>query len=288
MDAIFQYPIDYMDESINRFKSYMEKASLQLQIELEEYATSSSSIYVNEGVREFNEKLKRGIKLIITRLKEFIQDTRVNIEKYMVQKKVEKRIAKIAKWMHKSNELKNMQVKYKDRSARARFIKKEKAAMKRMFRKKNTKAEELKVQFQRYKEQLSILEKAEIAYASSKVIQIISNAFVNGLQAHLDEALDDAEYTAEELAGAELFINASNNRNINESVEGDEVDVKEMSTMITEYSNYITTMSIDEINVWRETFNEYMKILDKIEVQINVSINNESLEKDIKEDGMED
>ena len=267
MDAIFQYSTDYMEEPLTRFNSYMEKASLQLRVELEEYVEStlntSSSIFIIEGADSFFEKFKKAIKLIIERLKEFIRDTKVNFQKYKKDKASEEKIDKLASIFNKSDKLKSLKVKYKDYSPKAKFIKSEKEALQRMVRKKGTTKEELKIFMDRYKNELSTMEKVGIAITTVSAITIISKSFIKGLQKGFNSSIENAEDTIEELGNGKIIPFP-----VKESTEVSKEDISKDSEMMVLYARYLAEICTDEIKVQRETLIEFDKTLYSIEKEV--------------------
>ena len=138
-----------MNESFVMFDSYMERASLQLKVELEEYVEStltSSSVFV-EGAKELAAKMKDAIREIHRRLRTFIEDTKKNYAKYKADKKLEDKIERIAIMLGKHDKFKQLQVKYKDKTPKAVFIKNQKKAFKELFRKRGTTKEEIRHYF---------------------------------------------------------------------------------------------------------------------------------------------
>lgn len=264
MDAIFQYSMNYMDEPLSRFESYMERASLQLKVELEEYVEStlntSSSIFINEATDSFLEKFKKAIKLIIERLKEFLQDTKMNIQKFRKEKALEKRINKISDILNSDSKLKSLQIKYKDYTPKSRFIKREKEALKRLIRKKGTTKEELKIFMDRYKDELSDPQKIGIAISSILAIKFVSKEFISGIIDGFNHM--SVEETLKELSDIDI------ERYLTESENVSKEDIVTDTDIMIIYARMLAEMATDELKVQREFMEEFESVLSDIESEI--------------------
>lgn len=263
MDAIFQYPMDYMNEPLNRFDSYMERASLQLKVELEEYVestlTTSGSTFITESSETFFEKFKRGIQLVIEKLKEFINDAKMNFQKRKTDKSTEKRIDRLSSVIKKSDKLASKKVDYKDYSKKASFISQKKDELKKLFRKSSTTKEDIKKFIEDYKKELSASDKVKIAVISVTLLVAASKGFYDGLcegyrkaTALIDKDVSDLESIRKD----DVF---------KESEEVTKSYITESAEMMALYTKAIADMCTDEIIVQREIIMEYEKTLSEIE-----------------------
>lgn len=268
MDAIFQYPTTYMDKTLNWFGSYMERASLQLRVELEEYVEStvsaSGSTFITEGASEFFEKFKAALKLIIQRLKEFIQDTKVNFQKYKKDKLTEKRINKLNSTINKSKKLKSLEVEYKDYSPKTKFIKREREALKRLVRKKGTKKEELILFMKRYKDSLSDEEKLGIKKILIKASIFASIGFIKGINDGLNDSCDYAYDTIEEydeMCIKKAFVESAGTASVTDD-----------SDLMVAYVKALAEMANDELITQRKIVEEFDKSFDQLEKEIDIAL----------------
>lgn len=272
MDAIFQNSMDFMDKPLNWFDSYMERASLQLKVELEEYVEStlntSSSIFITEATDSFLTKLKAAIKLIIQRLKEFIHDTKMNFQKFKKEKVAEGRIERLALAINKDSKLKELKVKFKDYTPKARFIKREKEAFKRLIRKKGTTKEELKIAFDRYKDELSDFEKAGITISSILAIKFLSSEFLDGIYDGINAMSKSAEDTIDDLDNIDF------SGVITESTS-EKTEVIDTTDIMTVYARMLSEMATDEIKVQREIMIEIDAVIREIDTEVKKSFRGE-------------
>lgn len=260
MDAI------YMNESFNLLDSYMERASLQLKVELEEYVEStltSSSVFV-EGAKEFAHKIKEAIQEVIRRLKTFIEDTKKNYAKYKADKKLEDKIDRIAAMLGKHDKFKQLQVKYKDKSPKAVFIKNQKKAFKDLFRKRGTTKEEIKNFFEKYKDQLSIIDKTKCAGAMIAIGAIIAKGFVAGVVDGVGEALEDTASSVKDLDN--IVEDYQKAKVFSESTEElTKEEVKEDTAyleVVNLYARYAAEMESDLVKVSKEMMQEMEAVVD--------------------------
>ena len=272
MDAIFQNSMDFMVKPLSWFDSYMERASLQLKVELEEYVEStlntSSSIFITEASDSFLTKLKAAIDLIIKRLKEFIHDTKMNFQKFRKEKAAEGRLERLLSAINKDSKLKELKVKFKDYTPKARFIKREKEAFKRLIRKKGTTKEELKIAFDRYKNELSDFEKAGITISSILAIKFLSTEFLDGLYEVINSTDKSANDTVEDLEN----IDFSNT--VFESAT-EKTEVTDITDVMTVYARMLSEMATDEIKVQREIMIEIDAVIREIDNEVKKSFRGE-------------
>lgn len=270
MDAIFQYQMNYMEEPFKRFDSYMERASLQLRVELEEYVEStintSSSIFLTEGAKEFGNKLKNAVKLIIERLKEFIQDSKVSFENYRRGKALEKKVDKLASIIGASDKLKDLKVKYKDYSPKAKYIKSQKEAFKRLVRKPGTKSQELKLFMKRYTEGLSDSEKLAGVVTTIAVTVAVSKATLKGVYSGFNEFMEEASKEAKE-----LDVRTKKTSSFNESTKEEILESSDMEIMIT---RYMTTIINDGVQCQREILKNYENSINEIDKMVKEELKN--------------
>ena len=263
MDAIFQYPMDYMNEPLNRFESYMERASLQLKVELEEYVestlTTSGSTFITESSETFFEKFKRGIKLIIEKLKEFINDAKMNFQKRNTDKSTEKRIDRLSFIIKKSDKLASKKVDYKDHSKKASFISQKKDELKKLFRKPSTTKDDIKQFIEDYKKELSASDKVKIVVISVTLVVAASKGFYEGICEGYRKATELADKDVSDLEGIKKQDVFKESEDITKSY------ITENAEMIALYTKAIADMCTDEIIVQRETIKAYEETLTEIE-----------------------
>lgn len=256
-----------MNESFVMFDSYMERASLQLKVELEEYVEStltSSSVFV-EGAKELAAKMKDAIREILRRLRTFIEDTKKNYAKYKADKKLEEKIEHISAMLGKHDKFKQLQVKYKDKTPKAVFIKNQKKAFKELFRKKGTTKEEIRHYFSKYKDQLSIIDKTACAGAMIAVSAIVSKGFISGIMDGVKSALEDTESSVKELDT--IIDNYNKSKLYGESAEEiskDELD-EDMGRLeiLNLYARFAAEMDSDLVNVTKEIIEEMESAIDE-------------------------
>lgn len=277
MDAI------YMNESFVMFDSYMERASLQLKVELEEYVEStltSSSVFV-EGAKEFATKMKDAIREIIRRIKTFIEDTKNNYAKYKADKKLEEKIERVAIMLGKHEKFKQLQVKYKDKTPKAVFIKNQKKAFKDLFKKRGTTKDEIKNFFTKYKDQLSIIDKAKCAGVMITVGSICTKGFLSGLIDSIGQALEDSSSSIKDLDNVIDDYNRSKIfKESKEEISKDDVkDDLEQLELLNLYARYAAEMDSDLVKVSKEMMNEMESIVDEA-----LKVVMESIEAEIDND----
>ena len=256
-----------MNESFTLYDSYMERASLQLKVELEEYVEStltSSSVFV-EGAKEFATKMKDAIREIIRRIKTFIEDTKKNYAKYKADKKLEEKIERVATMLGKHEKFKQLQVKYKDKTPKAVFIKNQKKAFKDLFRKKGTTKDEIKNFFTKYKDQLSTIDKAKCAGVMITVGSICAKgvmfAIINGIGNSLDESsssVNDLDNILDDYNRSKIFKEST------EEVSKDDVkDDLERLELLNLYARYAAEMDSDLVKVSKEMMDEIESVVDE-------------------------
>lgn len=266
MDAIFQCNSNYMEEPFRRFDSYMENASLQLRIELEEYVEStiesSGSIFVSESVNDYLTKIKNAIKLLIERLREFIQDTKNNLNKFKADKEFERKLDKLSSIITRDEKLKSIKIKYKDKTPIRKFIKNEKEALKRLVRKPGTKVDELKLFMKRYRESLSKKEKTDIILATVSLGTICFYPFLKGFRDAINDELDEA---IDEIKDTE-------NSNIIQFPVKESESTELTKEQIEIYSLYIRfdiEMSNDLVELSKERIKDLESLVSEAETKIN-------------------
>lgn len=268
MDATFKYPMDYVMESIEKFDSYMERASLQFKVELEGRAKaildpSSSALFTEEATGSFMEKLKRGFELIKRRLMELIQDTRANFMKYRADKAMKKRMKKLQDMLSKYPILKKIKVPYADMSPMFRFIEREKLALKRMVRKPGTTKEEIKLFMKKYVERMTLKQKILSAAAFITIAALFTGSIIQGFEMELDRIQKDVQDTnADDPMLAKM-----------------ESDFAEA---MGEYTSAYSKMTADEIKFCREMMTNMDKALRDAENSVYSEAN--KLEKGEDED----
>lgn len=293
MDAIFEYSMDYMYDSIRVFGSYMEKASLQFNIELEEYVesvlnyNSSSSLVVLEASKNgLIEKIQKGTENIISKIKTFWQDTKNNITKYVIDKKIENKVKKIENKCKGNKHLQKLKINHKDFSAKKKFLKREKESLKKLFEKKGKSSKEKSAEAKKIIENVKkkLKEEKFVKHVIIEVSIYASLAFFKGI---MDEFRKDNESINSDLErirqdGERALKTIQNGTNrtleeakrgmkVNESAE-DSFDESGTVELINDYQNFINEITkafsyifTEEIGIIREEMKEYVTNIEKIE-----------------------
>jgi len=264
MDALYLIsPNKSMDKPLELFESYTEKAFQQYELELEDFSrvlsvspSSSSDFMLEAATNSFIDKIKNAIAVIAQRLKEFIDDTRANINRYFAEKKIQEKIAFINSVLEKYPVLKHMKIKYSDRRPILELIENEKKAIKRMVRKKGTTSEELKIRYERYREQKTKLELMARAGSVVTVATLITGGFLLGIIHTVRKTLSSCDNDAEGLGNIPninkmnkvLQNNAVVDDTINKNTDKENKASKSLMQKINEQQSRKTSNTTDNIN----------------------------------------